>query len=81
MFERLKRKFKDVPSDAPLEIGSGGLVTLPTRGKDGPGEVQVELNGAATTFIAYSDEPLERGTRVVIYDTFGGRKVSVEKVS
>jgi membrane protein implicated in regulation of membrane protease activity len=80
VFERFKRKFKDIPSDSPLEIGSRGLLTMSTRGKDGPGEVQVELHGAATTFIAYSDEPLERGTQVVIYDTFGGRKVNVEKV-
>jgi hypothetical protein len=81
VLERLRKKFKDVPSDRPLEIGSRGILTIATRGEQGPGEVQVELNGASTTFIAYSDAPLERGTRVVIYDTFGGRRVNVEKVS
>jgi membrane protein implicated in regulation of membrane protease activity len=81
MLERLRRKFRDVASDAPLAVGCRGLLTVATRGKAGPGEVQVELNGAATTFIAYSDEPLERGTQVVVYDVFGGRKVNVERVS
>jgi membrane protein implicated in regulation of membrane protease activity len=81
VFESLKRKFRDVPSDQPLEIGSRGFLTIPTRGKEGPGEVQVELHGASTTFIAYSDEPLDQGTQVVIYDVFGARKVNVERVS
>jgi hypothetical protein len=80
VFERVKRVFKDVRNDAPLAVGSRGLLTTATRGKDGPGEVQLELNGVSTTFLAYSDEPLERGTPVVVYDTFGGRKVNVEKV-
>lgn len=77
MFGGLRKRFKDVSSDPPLEIGARGLLTIATRGKDGPGEVQVELNGASTTFVAYSDEPLERGTQVVVYDTFGGRRVNV----
>jgi hypothetical protein len=81
VFERLRKKFKDLPSDRPLEIGSRGVLTVATRGKEGPGEVQVELNGASTTFIAYSDAPIDRGAQVVIYDTFGGRKVNVEQVS
>jgi hypothetical protein len=78
---RLRKKFKDVDSDRPLAIGSRGFLTIATRGKAGPGEVQVELNGASTTFIAYSDEPIDQGVQVVIYDLFGGRKVNVERVS
>jgi len=78
---RLRRKFKDVDSDQPLALGARGFLTIATRGKEGPGEVQVELNGASTTFIAYSEEPLDRGTQVVIYDIFGARKVNVERVS
>ncbi len=80
MFRNIKRKFRDVPSDSPLEIGARGLIVIATRGKEGPGEVQVELNGGSTTFIAYSEEPLAEGTQVVVYDTFGGRKVNVERV-
>ncbi len=52
-----------------LRIGSRGTLTIGTRGKDGPGEVQVD---EGETFIAYSAEPLPRGTVVVIYDTHGG---------
>lgn len=78
---RLKRTFRDVNSDQPLQIGTRGVLTIATRGKDGPGEVQVELNGLATTFIAYCDHPLERGTPVVVYETLGGRKVSVEQLT
>jgi len=81
MFRSLKRKFRDVPSDPPLSIGTPGVLTIATRGKDGPGEVQIELNGASTTLIAYSDEPLDRGIQVVIYEIFGGRSVNVERVS
>jgi membrane protein implicated in regulation of membrane protease activity len=81
VLEGLRKRFKDIDSDQPLALGTRGVLTIATRGKDGPGEVQVELNGASTTFIAYSDNPLECGAQVVIYDVFGGRKVSVERVS
>jgi hypothetical protein len=81
VLEKLRKRFRDPPSDRPLEIGSRGVLTIATRGSEGPGEVQVELGGASTTFIAYSDAPIDRGAQVVIYDTFGGRKVNVEKVS
>ena len=61
-----------------LTIGSRGTLTIATRGKDGPGEVQVN-DGEA--FIAYSEEPIPRGTTVVIYDTHGGRRVNVEPLT
>jgi membrane protein implicated in regulation of membrane protease activity len=61
-----------------LTIGSRGTLTIATRGKDGPGEVQVD-DGEA--FIAYSAEPIAKGTTVVIYDTHGGRRVDVEPLS
>lgn len=41
-----------------LTIGSRGTLTIATRGKDGPGEVQVD---GGETFIAYSAEPIPRG--------------------
>jgi hypothetical protein len=46
-----------------LSIGSRGTLTIATRGKDGPGEVQVDGGEA---FIAHSAEPLPRGTVVVM---------------
>jgi membrane protein implicated in regulation of membrane protease activity len=61
-----------------LTIGSRGTLTIATRGRDGPGEVQVD-DGEA--FIAHSAEPLPRGTVVVIYDTHGGRRVDVEPLT
>jgi hypothetical protein len=81
VLEKLRRKFRDVDSDPPLAVGTRGVLTMATRGKDGPGEVQIELGGASTTLVAYSDQPIERGCQVVVYDVFGGRRVSVEKVS
>jgi len=61
-----------------LTIGSRGTLTIATQGKDGPGEVQVD-DGEA--FIAYSAEPLPKGTVVVIYDIHGGRRVDVEPLT
>lgn len=58
-------------------IGARGTLTLPTRGKDGPGEVEVRAGGGSETYIAHSDEPLTKGTAVVIYDTRAGRHVDV----
>lgn len=61
-----------------LTIGSRGTLTIGTRGAEGPGEVQVD-DGEA--FIAYSVDPLPKGTLVVIYDTHGGRRVDVEPLT
>jgi len=61
-----------------VTVGSRGTLTIATRGKDGPGEVQVD---EGETFIAYSEEPLSKGTVVVIYDTHGGRRVDVEPLT
>jgi hypothetical protein len=55
-------------------VGVEAMVTTPTRGADGPGEVDVPYKGV---YIAYSDEALERGAAVVIYQELGARKVRV----
>lgn len=55
-------------------VGVEAVVTSPTRGADGAGEVEVPYKGI---FIAYSDEPITRGTSVVIYQELGARKVRV----
>jgi membrane protein implicated in regulation of membrane protease activity len=59
-------------------IGARGTVTIATRGQDGPGEVRVD---GSETFIAYSEDPLAKGTLVVIYDTHAGRRVDVEPLT
>jgi membrane protein implicated in regulation of membrane protease activity len=56
-------------------VGSEGVVTNPTRGEAGPGEIAVPYQGV---FIAYSDDPLPKGTSVVIYEELGARKVRVQ---
>jgi hypothetical protein len=58
-------------------VGVQATVTNPTRGADGPGEVDVPLKGV---FIAYSDEALARGTAVVIYEEMGARRVRVAPI-
>jgi len=58
-------------------VGVEATVSNPTRGADGPGEVEVPFKGV---FIAYSQEPLTRGTAVVIYEELGSRKVRVAPI-
>jgi hypothetical protein len=58
-------------------VGVEATVTNPTRGTDGPGEVDVPYKGV---YIAYSEESLSRGTAVVIYEELGPRKVRVAPI-
>jgi len=53
---------------------------VPTRGESGPGEVELALGGGSATFIAYSDEPLQQGVRVVVIDVRPGRKIDVARL-
>ena len=54
-----------------------GTITIATRGADGPGEVELAVDGGSSTFIAYSEDALERGTSVVVIETRPNRKVDV----
>ncbi|MGX7679270.1 hypothetical protein ACSMXN_10275 [Jatrophihabitans sp. DSM 45814] len=58
-------------------IGLVGTLTLPCRGEDGPGEVQVSIRGGTERFIALSETPLAVGTRVLVIDTHPHRTVTV----
>ena len=62
------------------QIGLRGTVTIATRGEHGPGEVELPVDGGSATFIAYSDEPLERGVSVVVVDVRPNRKVDVARL-
>ncbi len=58
-------------------IGRIGVLTVGTRGSAGPGEVQVSIRGGTEAFIAWSPEPLPRGTSVLVIESRGHRVVDV----
>jgi len=58
-------------------IGCIGVITLATRGAAGPGEVLVQIRGGSETFIAWSPEPLPKGTTVLVIEERGFRAVDV----
>jgi hypothetical protein len=58
-------------------IGCMGVITVATRGEAGPGEVQVRVRGGTEAFIAWSPEPLPKGTAVLVIESRGHRAVDV----
>jgi hypothetical protein len=58
-------------------IGCIGVITVPTRGSGGPGEVLVKIRGGSEAFIAWSAEPLPKGTSVLVIEDRGSRNVDV----
>ncbi len=58
-------------------IGSIGVVIVSTRGQAGPGEVLVKIRGGSEAFIAWSPEPLPKGTTVLVINDRGTRTVDV----
>jgi hypothetical protein len=60
-------------------IGCVGVLVVATRGEAGPGEVLVRIRGGSEEFIAWSDEPLARGTAVLVVESRGSRAVDVIK--
>jgi hypothetical protein len=58
-------------------IGCIGKLSVATRGANGPGEVVVSVRGGSEAFIAWSPEPLPRGTTVLVIESRGHRAVDV----
>jgi hypothetical protein len=58
-------------------VGRIGVLLVATRGAGGPGEVQLKIRGGTEAFLAYSDEPLPKGTTVLAVQERGARKVDV----
>lgn len=58
-------------------IGCVGVLTIGTRGANGPGEVLIRVRGGTETFIAWSEEPLPKDSTVLIRDSRGARAVDV----
>jgi len=65
-----------VAQDAAV-VGSIGVLTVATRGPVGPGEVLIPVRGGSETFIAWSPEPLPRGSTVLVIESRGTRTVDV----
>ena len=58
-------------------IGCVGVLTVATRGADGPGEVHIKIRGGSVLFLAWSDKPLPKGSTVLVIDSRGARAVDV----
>jgi hypothetical protein len=58
-------------------VGCVGVLVVATRGAEGPGEVTVTVRGGTEAFIAWSAQPLPRGSRVLVVDSRGARQVDV----
>jgi len=58
-------------------IGTVGRLTVATRGELGPGEVLLPIRGGTETYLAYSEQPLDRGTQVLVVEAHGTRRVTV----
>jgi hypothetical protein len=58
-------------------VGCTGTLTVATRGSDGPGEVLVKMRGGTEPYLAWSEEPLAKGTSVLVFNSRGERTVDV----
>lgn len=58
-------------------LGATGILLVATRGSSGPGEVLIKIRGGSETYLAWSDEPLGRGQRVLVVEALGARRVAV----
>lgn len=61
----------------PSAVGRTGVLTVATRGPNGPGEVLIKIRGGTETFLAWSEEPLPKGTAVLVIESRGARTVGV----
>jgi len=59
-------------------VGCVGSVIVATRGEAGAGEGLLNVGGAKEAYLAWSDQPLPRGTEVLVIDVRGARTVLVE---
>jgi membrane protein implicated in regulation of membrane protease activity len=59
-------------------IGCVGSLIVATRGVAGAGEVLLMVRGSKEAYLAWSEEPLPRGTEVLVIDIRGARTVLVE---
>ncbi len=58
-------------------VGHSGVLSVGTRGPDGPGEVVLKIRGGTETYLAWSSEPLAKGSAVIVIESHGARTVAV----
>jgi hypothetical protein len=58
-------------------VGCIGTLTVATRGPDGPGEVLAKVRGGTEAYLAWSEQPLAKGTTVLVWGSRGARTVDV----
>lgn len=58
-------------------IGSIGVIIIATRGSRGPGEVLLKVRGGSEAYLAYSAEPIPRGSTVLVINNRGTRSLDV----
>ena len=58
-------------------MGLAGRIVTPTRGLDGPGEVELRIRGGLEIYTARSADPLPKGAAVIVLSTLGPRTVVV----
>jgi hypothetical protein len=59
-------------------IGCVGTLIVATRGERGAGEVLLTVRGSKEAFLAWSDEPLPKGTKVLVVEVQSARTVVCE---
>lgn len=59
-------------------IGCVGSLIVATRGSEGLGEVLLSVRGTKEAYLAWSEQPLPKGTEVLVVDVRGARTVLVE---
>jgi hypothetical protein len=62
-------------------VGCTGTVIVATRGEAGPGEVLVKVRGGTEAYLAWSEQPLAKGTEVIVYNARGDRALDVMQFS
>jgi hypothetical protein len=58
-------------------IGSIGVLVIATRGAQGPGEVLLKVRGGSEAYLAFSAEPIPKGSTVLVINNRGSRSLDV----
>jgi hypothetical protein len=58
--------------------GCVGVIVVATRGPAGPGEAKLTVRGSREAYLAWSVDPLPKGTEVLVIGTRGARTIDVE---